>query len=319
MALDLSSLSDVGALLRAQDEGNGLRRVGLDSISPDPNQPRKSFDEESLAELAESIHAIGIIQPPVVRSCENGYLLISGERRWRAACRIGLKTIDVIVRDDLNARAQLIENIQREALSHWEIYRVISAELAAGMKHAELARSLGKSRTWVTTYAAVDNMPPAIVSALQEGRVTGITALTHLHRLHGEMPSVAAELLTGSKPVSRSMIERARGEVCSAPAVEHCVSSSSLPPGEKNDNESLPLTLAKSSRKVPTENSIPTKRTSPRMPVRILAFHEETTWIVDYRFQREIGGIASVRLDGGERGLRFAPLEALRLQLIEWL
>ena len=186
MALDLSALSDISALIRGQDTGKGIRNVKIDAIQPDPNQPRKAFDEGALAELAASIQSIGIIQPPVVRTHDDGYLLISGERRWRAARQLGWEKIDVIVRDDLHAHAQLVENIQREALSPWEIYRVVSAELAAGTTHADLARSIGKSRTWVTAYAAVDGMPEPFVSALREGRVTGITALTHLHRLQGE-------------------------------------------------------------------------------------------------------------------------------------
>lgn len=122
------------------------------------------FDEGALAELAASIQSIGIIQPPVVRAHDGGYLLISGERRWRAARQLGLEKIDVIVRDDLSSRAQLVENIQREALSPWEIYRVIAAELDSGTTQADLARSIGKSRTWVTAYAAVNHMPDAASS-----------------------------------------------------------------------------------------------------------------------------------------------------------
>src|SRR6185437_12271632 len=182
MTLDLSGLSDINALLSAQNKGNGLRSVRVDAIRPDPNQPRKSFDEVSLAELAQSIQSIGIIQPPVVRTGKDCYPLISGERRWRAARQLGWEKIDVIVRDDLNAHAQLVENIQREALTPWEIYRVVSAELDAGTTQAELARALGKSKAWIAAYAAVNKMPESLVTALRERRVTGITALGHLHR-----------------------------------------------------------------------------------------------------------------------------------------
>ncbi|HEY8229856.1 MAG TPA: ParB/RepB/Spo0J family partition protein, partial [Rhodanobacteraceae bacterium] len=195
MELDFSGLTEISSLLNAQESGNGIRRVRVASIQPDPNQPRKSFDEESLAELAQSIQSIGIIQPPVTRTFNDGYILISGERRWRAARQLGLEMIEVIVRDDLDARAQLIENIQREALSAWEIYLVIAGELDAGTTQADLARALGKSRAWVTAHAAIGKMPESLVTALREKRVTGVTDLGQLHRLLEEAPAVAEGLL----------------------------------------------------------------------------------------------------------------------------
>src|SRR6185437_4984370 len=188
MTLDLSSLDDISALIRGQDTGKGTRAVRVDAIRSDPDQPRKTFEQESLSELAESIRSVGIIQPPVVRTQDDGYMLISGERRWRAARQLGWEKIDVIVRDDLSARAQLIENIQREALSAWEIYRVIAGEIDAGTTQTDLARALGKSGGWVGAYAAVCKMPESFVSLLRESRIADITALGHLYRLHQERP-----------------------------------------------------------------------------------------------------------------------------------
>ncbi|HJU08361.1 ParB/RepB/Spo0J family partition protein [Dyella sp.] len=321
MALDLSSLSDVGALLRAQDEGKGLRRVRVDVIHPDPNQPRKTFDQESLDELAESIRANGIIQPPVVRGRDDGYLLIAGERRWRAARQLRLEMIDVIVRDDLSARAQLVENIQRQELTHWEIYRVVSAELASGTTHAELARSLGKSRTWVTAYAAVDNMPEPIVSALREGRITDITTLAHLHRLHDARPAAATALLNSSMSISRSMVERARGEAQLSCSLDS--SMRSLTSTGKSD-ASEPQQAIKATRGSRDDNPLAersslSKQMTLHPPVRIFVFYDGTNWIVDYHCQQLIDGVASVRLESEERGSLFAPLAALKLQSIEWI
>ena len=325
MAFDLSSLSDISALIRGQNAGNGIREVSIDSIQPDPNQPRKTFDQESLEELAQSIQSIGIIQPPVVRTHAGAYMLISGERRWRAARHLGWETLDVIVRDDLSARAQLVENIQREALSAWEIYRVVSAELAAGTTHAELAQSLGKSRPWVTAYAAVENMPEPIVAALREGRVTGITALTHLHRLHGEMPAAAAELLKAPKQISRSMVERAKKGASSSRAAEDSTSSPTSMPDCKNViGEHLPERIrasaeANGERVWLTAAGQSPIRASTSMPIRIRARYENASWEVAYDCQREVDGVPSVRIDGDEGALRFAPLGALRLESIEWL
>jgi ParB family chromosome partitioning protein len=321
MTLDLSGLSDISALLSAQNKGNGLRSVRVDAIRPDPNQPRKSFDEASLTELAESIRAVGIIQPPVVSSQGDGYLLISGERRWRAVRQLGWDKIEVIVRDDLNSRAQLVENIQREDLSAWEIYRVISAELATGVTHAELAKSLGKSRTWVTAYAAIDNMPPVVVSALRDGRVTGLTALRSLQQLHIAKPEVAAELLNRSEPIDQPLIERATRQAAELPEVAGSDplspksvdgtgggAPSQLPAGKVADETSDQLSPS-------ARQPFPTSDTS--LPVRILVGYRDASWAVDYRCQCAIDGVASVKLVSEKQGACFAPVSSLTLQSIE--
>jgi ParB/RepB/Spo0J family partition protein len=323
MGLDLSSLSDISALIRGQDTGNGIRKVKVDAIQPDPGQPRRRFDEVSLAELAQSIESIGMIQPPVVRTQDDGYLLISGERRWRAARQLGWEKVDVIVRDDLGARAQLVENIQREGLSHWEVYRVISAELATGITHAELAKALGKSRTWVTAYAAIDNMPAILVSALRDGRVTGLTALRGLQQLHIAKPELAAELLDGSAPIDQPMIDRATTQASCSPAVAGSDSSSpvcvdeagcdalSLPPASRIADETPEQHPPGARQRFPTSGA--------SLPIRILVVYEDASWVVDYHSQRAVDGVASVKLVSEKQGACFAPVSSLRLQSIELL
>jgi ParB/RepB/Spo0J family partition protein len=321
MTLDLSGLSDISALLSAQNKGNGLRSVRVDAIRPDPNQPRKRFDEGALADLAQSIASNGMIQPPVVRTQDDGYLLISGERRWRAARQLGWDKIEVIVRDDLNSRAQLVENIQREDLSAWEIYRVISAELATGITHAELAKSLGKSRTWVTAYAAIDNMPPVVVSALRDGRVTGLTALRGLQQLHIAKPEVAAELLKRSEPIDQPLIELAATQASFLPEVAGSDSlspksvdgtgggASSPPPAGKVADETSDQPSPSARQPFPTSDT--------SLPVRILVGYRDASWAVDYRCQCVIDGVASVKLVGEKQGTCFAPVSSLTLQSIE--
>lgn len=321
MTLDLSGLSDISALLSAQNKGNGLRSVRVDAIRPDPKQPRKRFDEGSLTELAESIRAVGIIQPPVVSSQDEGYRLISGERRWRAARLVGLERIDVIVRDDLNAHVQLVENIQREALSAWEIYRVISAELATGITHAELAKSLGKSRTWVTAYAAIDDMPPVLVSALRDGRVTGLTALKGLQRLHTVKPEVAAKLLHGSAPIDQPLIESATRQAAELPEV---AGSDALSPSSADGavDDALASPPARSVLDATADQPLPSAAKlfatlDQGLPVRIRVAYENARWVVDYRCQRAIDGVASVKLVSEKQGACFAPVSSLKLQSIE--
>ena len=329
MALDLSSLSDISALIRGQDTGKGIRKVKVDAIQPDPNQPRKAFDEGALAELAASIQSIGIIQPPVVRTHDDGYLLISGERRWRAARQLGWEKIDVIVRDDLHAHAQLVENIQREALSPWEIYRVIAAELDAGTTQAELARALGKSGGWVGAYAAVGKMPQPFVTMLREGRVADITALAQLFRLHKDMPDVARQLLDSTGLVTRPMITAAStaaamhhssaglNPACPetpAPSAfgEEIVGTAPTAPGEGIAREHA------TSRPLGKSTTVPPVPSARPLPIRICVSFEGAIWTVDYtRQQGGANGTVAVMLEGEDGIKRYAPLEDLRLQSIE--
>lgn len=317
MELDLSGLTEISSLLNAQEAGKGIRRVRVDSIQPDPNQPRKTFDEQSLSELAESIQSIGIIQPPVTRSCEGGYILISGERRWRAARQLGLEMIEVIVRDDLDARAQLIENIQREALSAWEIYRVIAGELDAGTTQADLARALGKSRAWVTAHAAIGKMPERLVTALREKRVAGVTDLGQLHRLLEEAPAVAESLLDSPDHINRSMIEKARREVSAQ--------RGSLPTARSGSSDSNEPKVVGLSSKSPIRNNAKAK--SQKFPsldpgreylqVRIRVHYDNACWMVDYTKPAEHDGTLCLVSEDGDGVSCFAPIAALRLQSVE--
>ncbi|WIG56448.1 MAG: Chromosome (plasmid) partitioning protein ParB [Rhodanobacteraceae bacterium] len=322
MGLDLSSLSDISALIRGQDTGNGIRKVKVDAIQPDPNQPRKRFDEVSLAELAQSIESIGMIQPPVVRTQDDGYLLISGERRWRAARQLGWEKVDVIVRDDLGARAQLVENIQREDLGAWDIYRVIAGELAAGTAQADLARALGKSRAWVAAFTAVDKMPDSLVTVLREGRITGITALGHLNRLLEDAPMAAAQLLSGSTQISRSMIEKAREGVpphqSKQPTAVAC-SRESRDEDRRGGSQRSCTRIAAGAANAQRASSdgAPNLKSIARPVVRIRVRYGDTDWRIDYFQQRELDGVLSVKLEGDDGSTCFAPIETLRLQSIE--
>ena len=130
--------------------------IALDKVSPNPHQPRRVMNEASIAELAASLKSTGLIQPIIVRQVPDGYQLIAGERRWRAAKLAGLTSIPAIVREvDSFAQAQmaLVENIQREDLNPFdraESYRALMTQL--GLTQAELAGRLGEERSSVANY-----------------------------------------------------------------------------------------------------------------------------------------------------------------------
>ncbi|MDZ4716131.1 MAG: ParB/RepB/Spo0J family partition protein, partial [Cytophagales bacterium] len=146
-------------------------------IEVNPYQPRKNFDEESLRELSESILVHGIIQPVTVRRlARNQYQLISGERRYQAARKAGLKTIPAYIRsadDQQMLEMALVENIQRENLNPVEIalsYQRLLTE--CNLKQEQLGERVGKNRTTVTNYLRLLKLPPSIQIALRDNKLS---------------------------------------------------------------------------------------------------------------------------------------------------
>lgn len=155
----------------------GKLEVDIDSIRPNPKQPRSIFDDSELAELSASIKEIGILQPPVVRKVgENQYELIMGERRLRASKLAGLKRIPVIIRetsDNELLREALIENIHRSNLNSLEEAAAYNQMLSDfGLTHDELAKRLGKSRPVITNTLRLLNLPPSVQKKLASGAIS---------------------------------------------------------------------------------------------------------------------------------------------------
>ena len=136
----------------------------LEQIRPNPEQPRRYFDEQSLAELAQSIRERGVLQPVIVkRETDDQYLLLAGERRYRASKMAGLTAIPALVRDDHPLEIAMIENLQREDLTPLEEALGIAALIQAqGYTHAEVADLLHKSRPYVSNTLALTRLPRAI-------------------------------------------------------------------------------------------------------------------------------------------------------------
>jgi ParB family chromosome partitioning protein len=165
------------SLIPAEASGSGaLREVPVSEIHPNPHQPRKHFDEESLASLAASVRELGVLQPVLVREADGGYELIAGERRWRAAKRAGLPTIPVVVKevDDLASLEQaVVENLHRQDLNPLEeaaAYQQLLEDF--GMTHEQLAERVGKSRVTITNTLRLFQLPPTIQKMVSEAAVT---------------------------------------------------------------------------------------------------------------------------------------------------
>lgn len=155
---------------------DGVRDVEVARIRPNPAQPRQHFDEDSLAELAESIRRHGLLQPVLLRAVDGGYELIAGERRWRAAQRARLHVIPALVReqdDGSSAELALIENVQREdlnAIEEAEGYQALIARF--GHTQDIVAKLVGKSRSHVANLLRLLDLPESVRLMLLRGDIS---------------------------------------------------------------------------------------------------------------------------------------------------
>ena len=170
----LDALIDTGDI---QTEGSSnLNEIPVNLIEPNPNQPRREFDEEAMNELAMSIREVGLITPITLRQMPDGkYQIIAGERRWRASQIAGLAKMPAYIRtvDDENVMEMaLVENIQREDLNAIEIalaYQHMADTM--GMTQERIAERVGKSRTAITNYMRLLKLPAQIQMALKNHEV----------------------------------------------------------------------------------------------------------------------------------------------------
>ena len=158
------------------DDAPALRDIPLQSIRPNPHQPRRLFDEDGLQELAASIAQIGVLQPILVRPADSGYELIAGERRWRAAGIAELEVIPAIVRttDDMSSMEQaLVENLHRADLTPLEeaaAYHQLIEDF--DFTHEQVAERVGKSRSAISNALRLMALPTEIQQYLGDGRLT---------------------------------------------------------------------------------------------------------------------------------------------------
>lgn len=207
----------LGALIPAEvsgDEGSALIEVPVARIVVNSFQPRKHFDEESLASLTASVRELGVLQPILVRpAADEMFELVAGERRWRAAKRAGLQSIPALVRqvgDESSLEQALVENLHRQDLNPLEegaAYRQLLEDF--GLTHEELATRVGKSRAAITNTLRLFQLPPTIQRLVAEGQL----AEGHARAVLG----------TPDRAFQEALAKRAVNEGLSVRAVEEAV------------------------------------------------------------------------------------------------
>jgi ParB family chromosome partitioning protein len=190
-----------------------MQEIDVSSIRPNPYQPRDQFDEEALGALADSIREVGVLQPVLVRPAVDGYELIAGERRWRAARRVGLQRIPALVRETGDGAAleqALVENLQREELNPLEeagAYQQLIEDF--GLTHEQVAQKAGCSRATVSNTLRLLTLPPSIQRMVRERQL--------------DMGHARALLGTPDRAYQEQLAKQAVREALSVRAVEQLV------------------------------------------------------------------------------------------------
>lgn len=206
----------LSALLPSEPEA--VRSLPVAQLVPNRLQPRVRFDEESLAELAESIRIQGVIQPIIVtRSGSDIYTIVAGERRWRAAQSAGIAVVPVVVREVKDDRQllelALVENLQRADLNpveEAEAYRTLADPF--GLAHEEIAQRVGKSRTSISNALRLLRLPPLVIDLLRSGRLSAGQARPLLALDEPAEIERLALLAAEQGTAARAMESIARGE-----------------------------------------------------------------------------------------------------------
>ena len=230
----------LGALIPPEAQSSttsALREVPVASVRSNPHQPRKHFDEEGLAALAASVRELGVLQPVLVRSLgDDGYELIAGERRWRAAKRAGLSLIPAIVRtvdDTLSLEQALVENVQREDLNPLDeaaAYQQLLEDFH--LTHDELASRVGKSRAAISNTLRLFQLPPSVQRMVAEGRLTAGHARALLSTPDRAFQEALAQRVVTDGMSVRAVEEAARQHNAGPAAVGPAAGApSSTPPG----------------------------------------------------------------------------------------
>jgi ParB family chromosome partitioning protein len=208
-------LAAILSVSEGEDGGAELRELHVDLVAPNPDQPRKRFDDEALQALADSVKERGVLQPVLVRPRPGGsYELVAGERRWRAARLAGLETLPALVQQRDDARSledALIENMAREDLNPIEAARAVAGLVEElGLTREAVGRRVGRSRVAVSNLLRLLDLPDEALALVEDGSLTeGHGRALLLADDHADRRSIARAAVQGGWSV-RVVEQRAR-------------------------------------------------------------------------------------------------------------
>jgi ParB family chromosome partitioning protein len=199
----LQALGD--RVMGAAGQGGAPLELALADIAEDPEQPRRAFDMASLQELADSI-AVDRVRTPISVKPLNAagkYIINHGARRYRASLLAGRTTFPAFIDDSHDDYAQVVENLQRDALTPLEIARFIGKRRAAGDRDTDIAKRLGKDKSTIAQYAALLGWPASVEALYEAGLCRDVSTLYGLIKLHRRAPAAVDGLCQHKQPVTR--------------------------------------------------------------------------------------------------------------------
>lgn len=230
LQLDLLAAPAAPEAATPPDLGEGITTgvpwtVATARLFEDVHNPRIEIPEADLAELVDDIRQHGILQPIVVHpaDADGRHQIHFGAKRWRAAQRLGLPEVPVVVRaGPTNPYAQVSENLKRHGLSTLDLARFIRGRIDTGDSNTTVAKKLGLDLTTVAHHRALLDLPPVLNAAMKAGRCSSPRTLYELGKLHAEQPKRVADLLAGTAPITREAVAQIR-DATLVPAVTPCV------------------------------------------------------------------------------------------------
>ncbi|SCB51961.1 chromosome partitioning protein, ParB family [Bradyrhizobium yuanmingense] len=294
MTLDLSFKELVDVAANPGTASGSPLLVAIDCIDEDPDQPRRTFSEQDLEELSQSIAEHGVLQPIVLRrSGEDGrYVIAMGARRYRAAKRAGLREIPAFVQDVAlpDRYAQMIENIQRDDLRAPEIAKFIADRLDAGDTQAEISRKLGKPKDWVSRYASVQAMPDFLRARLEGSSIRALYELYQAWRTHpDEIERLCATQDSFTDAQARQLARDVRAQAGGA------IPRNDLPAGRPRSENSDLLPEAVLPRNGLNDREAATEDQSPKTRV-VSQSRSAASLAIRVRYQNRLGQLVVDRL-----------------------
>jgi ParB family chromosome partitioning protein len=313
------SLDNLNLLPPTTAESGTPKRIPLDAIDEDPEQPRREFDDESLAELAETIKARGVRQPVSVRPHPTDparWMLNFGARRLRASRLAEMPDIPAFVDQTANNVDQFIENEQRKGLTPLEIALFVQRAIRCGETQADIARTIGKSRQYVTLATALIDPPDWLMTAYREGRCRGLTELYELRKLAAEHPQYVEAWASDRSVITREQVVALRSDLAEGSGSVRRGTSALIESVHTGlEQRADPGPLVKSSPSPPPAVD-PVLRPLRAEPKRLLVQFGETCFAVNtHQAPPQAGQVFVTPVDGGE----VQAVSASQLTLIGWV
>ena len=209
MALDLNFLQKANRIKMGEQEAASIVLLDIEKIKPDPNQPRKEFNDEKLLELADDIKKNGLIQPITVKRDNDNYIIITGERRYKAALLNNLKKIEAIIKEDTNniSYIQISENLKRDDLKYYELAEFIIKKVDEGISQVDLSDRLGINKSSLNLFLSWKDAPDLLKkSKTKFNSIRAFSDLVKIYNTNNDKSDVIKKFIEDTDIISTRLV-----------------------------------------------------------------------------------------------------------------